>query len=50
MKDEWNNFNKGIWNEQINVSEFINSNYKGYNGNEEFLESITEKTNKVWSK
>ena len=50
MKDEWNNFNKGIWNEEINVSEFIKSNYKGYNGNEEFLESVTEKTNKVWSK
>lgn len=50
MKDEWNNFYKGIWNEEINVSEFIKSNYKGYNGNEEFLESVTEKTNKVWSK
>ena len=50
MKDEWNYFNKGIWNEEINVSEFIKSNYKGYNGNDKFLEGTTQKTNKVWSK
>ncbi len=47
---EWRNFKEGTWTEQINVSDFIQNNYTQYNGDETFLETTTEKTNKVWNK
>ncbi len=50
MMNEHKNFNKGIWNEEINVSDFIKCNYKEYKGNDKFLEGTTQKTNKVWDK
>ena len=50
MMNEHKNFNKGIWNEEINVSDFIKCNYKEYQGNDKFLEGTTQKTNKVWDK
>lgn len=50
MKEEWKNFKDGVWCGEINVSDFIQRNYKEYTGNESFLESTTEKTKKVWSK
>ena len=36
--------------EEINVSDFIKTNYNGYDGDESFLEGTTEKTNRVWGK
>ena len=50
MMNEYQKFNKGFWNEEINVSDFIKKNYKEYKGNETFLKGTTEKTNKIWSK
>ena len=51
MKMEaWKNFKKGTWNEEINVEEFIQLNYSGYDGDESFLAGTTDKTKKVWSK
>ena len=50
MMNEYQKFNKGFWNEEINVSDFIKNNYKEYKGNEKFLKGITQKTDKVWSK
>lgn len=50
MREEWKNFKEGIWCREINVSNFIQENYQGYDGNEEFLEKTTEKTEKVWSR
>ena len=50
MNNKWKEFKNGIWENEINVSNFINSNYNKYNGNDEFLESTTLKTNNVWSK
>lgn len=50
MNNKWNEFKSGIWENEINVSNFIKSNYNKYNGNDEFLESTTLKTNNVWSK
>jgi len=38
------------WKETVNVSDFINNNYKEYIGDESFLTSSTEKTKKVWNK
>lgn len=49
MFEQWKNFKKGNWTEEVNVQDFIEQNYKKYDGNEEFLEKTSDKTNKVWS-
>ncbi len=46
----WNKFKGENWKNEINVRDFIQNNYKFYEGNEEFLTETTERTNKVWSK
>ena len=48
--EEWKNFKNGTWNEEINVDEFIQLNYSGYDEDESFLVGPTDKTKKVWSK
>ena len=48
--EEWKNFKKGSWNEEINVEEFIKLNYSKYDGDEKFLVGSSEKTKKVWGK
>ena len=50
MKEEWKGFKEGTWCNEINVSDFIKSNYVSYEGNEDFLAGKTEKTGNVWSK
>ena len=46
--EQWNGFEGRIWKEEINVREFIQNNYKPYDGNEEFLSGPTENTKKLW--
>ena len=48
--EEWQGFQKGKWTQEINVSNFIKTNYKSYNGNSNFLEKTTNKTDQVWQK
>ena len=43
-------FNNGIWNNEINVRDFIVRNYTPYDGNASFLAPPTEKTKKLWNK
>lgn len=50
MANEWNGFNKGSWNEGVDVRDFIQKNYKVYEGDKSFLNGTTEKTKKVWDK
>ena len=50
MKQEWYNFKEGKWMNEINVSDFIKTNYQKYEGNEEFLSKISPKTKSVWDK
>ncbi len=50
MKDEWKKFIEGLWTEEVNVQNFIDKNYKAYNGDESFLSGATAKTKKVWSR
>ena len=50
MREEWKGFKEGVWTKEINVSDFIKTNYKGYDGDESFLEGTTEKTDRVWGK
>ncbi len=48
--EQWNGFEGRIWKEEINVREFIQKNYKPYDGDEKFLADPTENTNKLWGK
>ncbi len=51
MKYEgWNGFNGGIWQESINVRDFIQSNYKEYTGDSEFLVGATPRTEALMKK
>ena len=50
MKDEWTKFIPGNWVNNIDVEDFIQKNYTKYDGNEDFLEKPTKKTDKVWKK
>ncbi|MDS0526603.1 formate C-acetyltransferase [Clostridium sp. SHJSY1] len=50
MFKEWDGFKEGTWQEGIDVRNFIQKNYKLYEGDGSFLEGKTEKTNKVWEK
>lgn len=47
---EWNDFKKGVWQEKIDVNNFIETNYKEYKSDESFLSGSTDKTKKVWNK
>lgn len=46
--DEWNGFNHGIWEKEINVRDFIQRNYEPYDGDDEFLAGPTQATKELW--
>ena len=46
--EEWNNFNSGAWENEVNVRDFIQKNYTPYEGDASFLANATEKTQKLW--
>ena len=48
--NQWNGFKGRLWKEEINVRDFIQNNYKPYDGDESFLEGPTEATNKLWGR
>ena len=50
MREEWRGFSGTKWLDEVNMREFIQANYKGYDGGEEFLAEPTEATNKLWSR
>ena len=47
MREEWTGFLGGEWTNEVNVRDFIQKNYKAYDGDESFLVGPTEKTNRV---
>ena len=49
-KEQWSGFEGRLWKEEINVRDFIQNNYKPYDGNEDFLVGPTEATNKLWGR
>ena len=49
-KAEWQGFNGGLWQEEINVRDFVQRNYTPYDGAEDFLVAPTEATNRLWQK
>ena len=48
MRTEWNTFNGGVWQREINVRDFIQKNYTPYDGNDGFLEGPTQNTTELW--
>ena len=48
--EAWKDFKEGKWMNEINVSDFIKSNYTKYDGDETFLKGTTKKTDSVWGK
>ncbi len=49
-RPEWEGFAGGRWQEEINVTDFIQRNYRPYDGDSSFLEGPTEATDKLWGK
>ena len=48
--ENWNGFNAGVWQDEINVRDFIQTNYKEYKGDSSFLASATERTENIMKK
>lgn len=48
MRAEWEGFNNGAWQKEINVRDFIQKNYTPYDGDESFLAGPTEATKELW--
>ena len=48
--NNWNGFKKGVWQDEINVRDFIQQNYKEYTGDSSFLAPATNRTNGMMKK
>ena len=48
--NNWNGFKKGVWQDEINVRDFIQQNYKEYTGDSNFLAGATDRTNGMMKK
>ena len=46
----WDGFNNGVWQDEINVRDFIQQNYKEYTGDNTFLAKATERTSNLMDK
>ena len=46
----WDGFKSGIWQDEINVRDFIQTNYKEYVGSADFLATATERTDALMAK
>ncbi|MCR2033532.1 formate C-acetyltransferase [Anaerofustis stercorihominis] len=44
MFKQWDGFKEGLWNDNINVDDFIKINYTPYDGDESFLKGPTKRT------
>ena len=50
IQEAWRGFKGSHWRSDINVRDFIQNNYKQYDGDESFLEGPTEATDLLWGK
>jgi formate C-acetyltransferase len=46
----WKGFQTGLWQNEINVRDFIQQNYEPYDGDGSFLASATERTKSIWNR
>ncbi|HEX8031558.1 MAG TPA: hypothetical protein VF491_23985, partial [Vicinamibacterales bacterium] len=44
----WSGFQTGLWQNEINVRDFIQQNYAPYDGDGSFLKGATARTNHIW--
>ncbi len=45
---QWKGFEGSIWKREVNTRDFIQKNYRPYDGDASFLEGPTEATDKLW--
>ena len=45
---QWEGFEGRIWKEEVNTRDFIQNNYKPYDGDSSFLTEPTDATSKLW--
>jgi formate C-acetyltransferase len=45
----WQGFRSGLWQNEINVRDFIQQNYEPYDGDESFLTPATARTENIWT-
>lgn len=50
MTNKWNGFKDGQWQEEINVRDFIQKNVTPYEGDDSFLEGVTDNTQRLWDR
>lgn len=50
MLKEWESFQGGIWEKEINVRDFIQKNYVPYDGDDTFLQGPTQATQDLWQR
>ncbi|MFZ5967754.1 MAG: formate C-acetyltransferase [Bacillota bacterium] len=48
LKEQWKGFIEGNWTKEIDVRDFIQKNYTVYEGDEDFLEGATQRTENLW--
>ena len=48
-EEAWEGFDGRIWKIEVNTRDFIQKNYRPYDGDESFLQDATEATKKLWS-
>jgi formate C-acetyltransferase len=49
-QEAWRGFTSGMWQKRVDVRDFIQHNYRPYDGNEAFLASATPRTEDIWDK
>ncbi len=50
MHENWNGFTEGVWQDEINVRDFIQKNYQEYRGDDSFLAGATDRTKEMMKK
>ena len=48
--EAWRGFQFGVWQNEINVRDFIQQNYQPYDGDESFLAPATQRTENIWNR
>ncbi len=48
MEKAWRGFERGAWEKEVNVRDFIQKNYTPYDGDDSFLEGPTQDTTELW--
>src|SRR6478752_7621075 len=49
-KEAWRDFNRGLWQRDVNVRWFLQANYTPYEGDDTFLAPATDRTRRIWKK